>query len=113
MINHIEKQAEAGYKFPAGGKSSVAGAPYRFFVNEFFLGDNCNMAVLDNTKVAYLNHSLLNVLMTRDPVFTEYTYQYAQKIMRKSTLMSNAGEKERTRFFNTMRDKVHARMKQI
>jgi hypothetical protein len=113
MIDHIEKQAEAGYKFSVGEKSSAAGAPYRFFVNEFFLGDNCNMVVLDNTKVVYLNHTFLNVLMTRDPVFTEYAYQYTQKIMRKSTLMSNAGEKERTRFFNTMRDKIHVRMKQI
>jgi hypothetical protein len=112
MIDHIEKQAEAGRKFEPGGRPSSAGASYRFFVNEFLLGDNCSMVTLDDTKIVYLNHSLLNVLMTRDPVFTEYTFQYAQKIMRKSTLMSNAGEKERTKFFNTMREKVIQRMKQ-
>lgn len=111
MIDHIEKQADAGFKFAVGGKPSATCAPYRFFMNEFLLGDNCNMVVLDDTKVVYINHSLLNVLMTRDPVFTEYTYQYAQKIMRKSTLMSNAGEKERTKFFNTMRENVTRRMK--
>ena len=58
------------------------------------------MAVLNNTKVVYINHSVLNIIMTKDPVFTEYTYQHFQNIMRRSTLMSNTGEKERTKFFN-------------
>jgi hypothetical protein len=111
MINHIEKQAEAGCKFPINGKPNAASAPYRFYVNEFILGDNCNMVVLNDTKVVYINHTLLNVIMTKDPVFTEYTYQYVQNIMRKSTLMSNAGEKERTKFFNSMREKVDKRMR--
>ena len=113
MIDHIEVQAEAGCKFPVGGKPSAASASYRFYVNEFTLGDNCNMAVLNDTKVVYINHTLLNVIMTKDPVFTEYTYQYAQNIMRKSTLMSNVGEKERRKFFNGMREKVEKRINRI
>ncbi len=113
MINHIEKQAEAGCKFPINGKPDTASAPYKFYVNEFILGDNCSLVVLNDLKVVYINHSVLNVIMTKDPVFTEYTYQYAQNIMRKSTLMSNAGEKERTRFFNTMREKVENKIKWI
>jgi hypothetical protein len=74
MIDHIERQAEAGCKFEPGGKPSTGGAPYRFFMNEFLIGDNCNMIILDDTKIVYLNHALLNMLMTRDPVFTEFTF---------------------------------------
>ena len=33
--------------------------------------------------------------------------------MRKSTLMSNAGEKERTKFFNTLRERVESRIKAV
>jgi BetR domain len=113
MINHIEKQAEAGCKFPINGNPNAASAPYRFYVNEFILGDNCSLAVLNDAKVVYINHSVLNVIMTKDPIFTEYTYQHCQKIMRKSTLMSNAGEKERTKFFNTLRERVESRIKTI
>jgi len=113
MINHIEKQAEAGCKFSVNGKPNAGSAPYRFYVNEFILGDNCSLAVLNDSKVVYINHTVLNVIMTRDPVFTEYTYQHCQKIMRKSTLMSNAGEKERTKFFNVMRERVENRIKAI
>jgi hypothetical protein len=111
MVNHIEKQAEAGCRFPMGGKPSAASVPFRFYYNEFMLGDNCTLAVLNNSKVVYLNHSVLNVVMTKDPVFTEYIYQHLQNIMHKSTLMSLVGEKERRRFFNSMREKVESRIK--
>jgi ribosome-associated translation inhibitor RaiA len=111
MIDHIEKQAEAGCKFAANSKPTAASTPYKFYVNEFMLGDNCSLAILNNTKVVYINHSFLNVIMTKDPVFTEYTYQHAQNIIRRSTLMSYVGEKERRRFFNRMHEKIDLRIK--
>jgi len=111
MIDHIELQAEAGCKFPISGKPTAASAPYKFYVNEFILLDNCSMAILNQTKVVYINHSVLNIMMTRDPHFTEYTYQHCQNIMRKSTLMSNVGEKERRKFFDIMRKKVEQHMR--
>ncbi len=39
--------------------------------------------ILNNTKVVYINHSALNIIMTKDPVFTEYTYQHAQNLIRR------------------------------
>jgi hypothetical protein len=111
MLIHIEKQAEAGCKFPVGGKPSAASVPYKFYYNEFILGDNCMMAVLNNTKMVYVNHSVLNIVTTRDPAFTEYIYQHFQNIMRKSTLISDSGEKERARFFHSLREKVESRIK--
>lgn len=111
MLNHIEKQAEAGYKFPVGGKPSAASAPYKFYYNEFILGDNCMMAVLNNAKMVYVNHSVLNIITTRDQVFTDYIYQHFQNIMRKSTLISDVGEKERAKFFHYLREKVESRIK--
>jgi len=113
MVNHIERQVEAGCKFAVNGIPTASSAPYKFYVNEFILGDNCSMAVLNNTKVVYINHTALNIIMTKDPVFTEYTYQHFQNIMRRSTLMSNVGEKERTKFFNNMREKVENKIKGI
>ena len=111
MLDHIEKQAEAGCKFSVGGKPNAASASYRFYYNEFILGDNCNLAVLNNAKVVYLNHTVLNIIMTKDPVFTEYTYEHFQNIMRKSTLLSQVGEKDRRKFFSSMREKIEMRIK--
>jgi|SRR5450755_229102 hypothetical protein len=113
MVDHIEAQAEAGCKFSVKGKPIASSAPYKFYVNEFVLGDNCSLAVLNNMKVVYINHTALNIIMTKDPAFTEYTYQYNLNIMRKSTLISHVGEKDRRRFFNDMREKVESRIRAI
>jgi hypothetical protein len=113
MVDHVERQAEAGYKFGVNGSPTPTSTPYKFYVNEFILGDNCNLAVLNNAKVVYINHSVLNIIMTKDPVFTEYIYQHTQNIIRKSTLMSYVGEKERRKFFNGIREKIEMRIRTI
>jgi hypothetical protein len=66
---------------------------------------------LNDTKTVYINHTVLNIITTRDPIFTEYTYQHFQNIMRKSTLISNTSEKARTSFFNILREKVESRIR--
>lgn len=111
MLNHMEKQAEAGCKYPVGSKPSAASQSFRIYYNEFIIGDNCILVVLNDTKTVYINHSVLNVITTRDPVFAEYIYQHFQNIMRKSTLISNTGEKVRTSFFNYLREKVESRIR--
>jgi hypothetical protein len=111
MVDHIEKQAEAGCKFPVGGKPNASSVPYRFYYNEFILGDNCNLALLNNSKTVYINHSVLSIIGTKDPVFTEYIFNHLQNIMRKSTLMSQVGEKERRKYFNSLREKIESRIK--
>ncbi|HVY75311.1 MAG TPA: hypothetical protein VG890_10800 [Puia sp.] len=108
-IIHIEQQAEAGYKFPLHSKQQGPKTPYRIYVNEFILGDNTLCAVLNDTKVAYVNHAVINYTFTKDTAFSEYTYKHFQNIIRKSTLISDTGEKERTRFFNSMHEKIEKR----
>ena len=110
-INHIEKQAEVGWKFTLDGKTSSPKSSYKVFVNEFILGDNTLIALLNDTKIAYINHSVINVLWTKDTAFAEHTYQHFQNIIRRSSLISDVGEKERNRFFNGMREKIHHRKK--
>jgi hypothetical protein len=112
-IEHIERQAELGYKFPLRDRQPVAKTPYKLFVNEFTLGDNTLCAILNDTRIVYLNHSVLNYIITKDTAFAEYTYQHCQNIIRKSTLISDVGEKERSQFFNTMREKIQNRKKAV
>ena len=112
-IDHIERQAELGYKFSISGTQVLPNIGYKLFVNEFILGDNSFCALLNETKVVYLNHSVLSYFVTRDTGFTEYIYQHHQNIVRKSTLISDVGEKERHRFFNTMHEKIHNRKKAV
>jgi hypothetical protein len=110
MINHIEKQAEHGCKFPVGKSPKSNSAAYNMFVNELILGDNSFLVFTDSFKLAYINHSILDYMITRDEAFCNYRLASIQNLIKKSTSISGAGEKERVMFFNRLRDKIqHAR----
>jgi hypothetical protein len=112
-IDHIERQAELGFKFSLKGEQFGLKTPYKIFVNEFILGDNTLCAVLNETKVAYLNHAVINYVVSRDTRFAEYTFEHIGNIIRKSTLISVTGEKERRRFFNMMHEKIENKLKTV
>jgi len=109
IIDHLECQAEAGYKLAAGNSGNGKGGTYKMYVNELILGDNTILTVLGDRKIAYINHSVLNYLVTSDPGFCEYTYQNIRNLMKRSMLISEVGEKERKRFFNMIREKITSR----
>ncbi len=106
LIDHIEMEIEAGVKFPYGQSPKPGDAGYKVFINEFVFGDNTVIIQLDNARIVSLNHNVINYIMTRDEKFVEYTYETVQKVLKKSALISDAGEKERTLFFEKLRNKI-------
>lgn len=112
MVDHIEAQAEAGYKFNSNAPGSK-GASVKIYVNEFIIGDNTVVAVLNKKPITFLNHSFINICNTKDPVFSEYMYQYFQRLIRKSTLVSSVSEKQRSIFFTPIREKLKLRKKAL
>ncbi len=113
IINHIEKQAELGLKFNIGEEVRSNAAEYRLFVNELILGDNTYMAELDGARLTFLNHSVLYFVATKDERFNNAMFDNLQNLVKKSTMISTIGEKERVRFFNQLRDKIHQRLSRL
>lgn len=112
LIDHIEAQAEAGYKFNINVKGNI-GAECKIYVNEFIIGDNTVMPVINKQPIVFINHSFLNYAVTRDKAFCEYMYQHMQRLIRKSTLVSQVSEKQRSTFFNPIRDNLARRKSAI
>lgn len=113
-IDHIETQVEQGCKFAIGDPPGGHKASYKMHVNEFILGDNAHVVTANNSPHAvYMNHSVLEIMSTKDKYFTWHTYDHIQNIMRRSTLISGAGERERRKFFSTMREKIDNRRRAI
>jgi hypothetical protein len=106
LIDHIEKQAELGIKFNIGTQPHAGSPEYRMFVNELILGDNTILAELDGTRLTFLNHSVLYFVATRDERFNKAMFTNLDNLMKKSTMISSVGEKERSNFFNQLRDKI-------
>ena len=106
LLNHIEQQAETGTKFRVGDSQVTSIAEYNLFWNDLVTADNTILAELDLKKVTFLNHSVINFISTTDIKFNTFMHENMQNLVKRSTQLSNVGEKERYRFFNRMRDKM-------
>lgn len=109
LINHIEKEAELGFKCKMGMQPVKALAEYRLFNNEMRLGDNSLLAEMGDIKVAFVNHSYMHFIGTRDAAFSNAMFKNLNNQINKATLISTSGERERVKFFNSMREEIYQR----
>lgn len=112
-VNHLESQAELGLKYHLGKSPTPESASYNLFVNEFVIGDNSFFTKLDNVRITYLNHSVLYFIGSMDPKFNDAMFFNLDNLMKKSTMISSTGEKERSRFFNKLRKKIEDKIEII
>jgi len=109
LVDHIEQQVEHGAKFPFGQPDFSKKVKYTVFVNEFILGDNTLLIEIDHQRMVSLNHNVINYVITTDEKFVEYSWQTMNTLLKKSTLISEIGEKDRQLFFNNLRQRIHER----
>jgi hypothetical protein len=86
----------------------TSGATLQFYINEIILGNNSILVEMDNAKVAFINHIVLKYISTTDKRFTEKAFDNFKNLISRSILISTTGEKDRTKFFKTLRERVQA-----
>ena len=106
LVEHIREQAEHGEKFLVGEKPDGTGGSYELYWNEVFLGHNSIVVETDGIQTTYINHAVMNFMRTHDTEFCNYTKKSIDNTMKKSVLISSVGEKERSRFFNTLMNNI-------
>lgn len=110
MVDHMEEQAVVGRKSLPG--DSQKGAPLQVYVNDFFVGDNTVLAGNEHLKRVFINHSAVNFMSTGDPDFVAYNTAFTQNLIRKSTLISEVGERTRSRFFHLIHERINRSRRQ-
>lgn len=113
VLGHLEEQAKLGYKFNYGDPQKTKLGSYKMYFNETVIQDNSMIALLDQSKIAFMPHTAINYMMTRDMAYCENYYQYVQNLIKRSTLISEVSEKERSRFFRRMRDRIERRKENL
>lgn len=115
VVNHIEKQAELGYKFYPESELPVNGDKnnFKIYHNEVTLSENVVLIRLNNINVVHIGHNVLNILTTNNQHFFDDTLNFANRVMKNSTLMSVTAEKERKRFFNLLNHKIDVMMANV
>lgn len=106
LVTHVKEQAACGEKFLFGEKPTGKENNFQLFFNEISTGHNTGLAETEGELTVYLNHGVMNYIITRDKKFCESTKKSLENTMRKSTLISTVSEKERNRFFNVLHQKV-------
>jgi transcriptional regulator with XRE-family HTH domain len=106
LINHLEMQAESGLKFRLGEAPGPGAAAFNLFWNDLVTADNTLLIELDLKRIAFLNHSVLHFISTTDVKFSSFIHANMQNLVKRSTQLSKVGEKDRYRFFNSLRDKI-------
>ena len=109
ILDHLEEQAKRGYKFNINDPEKKPLGKYYMYFNELVLLDNTMVLVLDNSKIASLPHTAINYLLTRDIAYCENFYNYVQNLIKRSTLISEVSEKERSRYFRRMHERIEKR----
>ncbi len=107
MLDHLELQAETGVKFMPGAAPAANNGPIQFYVNELTLGNNTALLILDGKRISMITYSIFDYLITRDDRFCNKSFETFDTLLSRSTLVSKSGEKDRSRFFNTLREKVN------
>lgn len=107
MLDHLQKQAERGNTFMPGDSDVKPAGNLHFYVNELILGNNTILLNLDGQHISMITYSVFNYISTRDTRFAEKAFGNFNTLLSRSSLISKSGEKERNKFFNTLRDKVN------
>lgn len=112
-IVHVKQQVEYGAKFMPGENPETKKQNFRFFYNRVVLGDNTILVVTDRIKTVFINYDILNYMTTKDENFCDPCYDDLQRMMKRSTMISQTSEKQRNIFFGIMLNKISERKKYL
>ena len=108
LVDHLQKQAALGYKFPQGSPPAGREGNFQLYHNDLILADNTILVKAGNTCASYLTSNAINLMQTHDRAFFEYNYAWGLNLLSKSVPISGTAERERNRFFRILHDKIDA-----
>ncbi len=82
-IQHIQKQAELGFKFIYGTEPSGVEGSFKLYLNEVVLNDNSIFVKMDDSCVTYLTDNVLSLLITTNPEFCLQKERYLRGLLPK------------------------------
>ena len=106
LINHQQKQAELGFKFPYGSPPVGEEVNFKLYHNDIILADNTILMKAGESQATFLTSNAINLMHTHNRVFFKYNYEWGLNLLSKSLPISGTAEKERNRFFRILREQI-------
>lgn len=113
LLVHLQAQAEWGRKFSPAENPEVRKDNFRLFHNRLGLGNDMILTTQEGRKTLYLNNDALDYLTCTDEAYCDKVCQKLQAILRRSTLISSVGERERGKFFQELYRRIELAKAQL
>ena len=105
-FEHLLAAARASSKSPDKQKVPGEKVNFQLYDCDIEIATNCVMVISGNVKTAYLSTQTFNIIKTSNTVFVEETHRWLNSLLKKSTLISDVGEKQRSLFFKEAFEKI-------
>ena len=106
LINHQQRQAELGFKFPYGKHPVGEDGNFQLYHNDLILADNTILVKSNDAQTSFITSNAINLMQTHNKAFFEYNYHWGRNLLSKSILISGTAEKERNKFFLKLREQI-------
>jgi hypothetical protein len=105
-FQYVQQVAEYGSKNP--DRKKITGDPVNFqlYDCDIEIATNCIMVVNGEQKTVYLSTQTFNLIITSNTLFTNETHRWLNTLIKKSTLISEVGGKQRSLFFRGAFEKI-------
>jgi hypothetical protein len=113
LVNHKQKQAELGFKFPFGKHPVGEEGNFHLYHNDIILADNTVLIKAGNVQTSFITSNAINIMQTHNKEFYQYNYGWGRNLMAKFVLISGTAEKERSRFFRKLKEQISSVADQI
>lgn len=108
LVDHLQKQAAEGFKFPFGSPPVGQEGNFQLFHNDIILADNTILVQAGDIKSTFLTSNAINLMQSFDQAFFDYNHHWGRNLLAKSIPISGTAEKERNRFFKILHNQIEA-----
>jgi hypothetical protein len=108
MIHQLAADAETETK-----QSGIPGLTFKLYNCDVLIGSNCIIVDAGPVRRTFISYNTMNSVNTGDPKFNEESGYWMQNLIRKSTMISGMGEKQRYKFFKLLEASVHRTIEKI
>lgn len=102
VLNELKKMVQSIHRFAEheNKNEKKQGTTFSLYNSDLVIGTNCIHVSLNGTVFSYISFNTLNSLTTSNQQFCEEIEHWMKNLIKKSTLISGIGEKQRFQFFN-------------
>lgn len=106
FVKLAEDMAECSSKLHPGDKSKQQYAAFNLYQSDIMTGNNTVLTIADGKRTSYISHRSFGILFTNSFQYANETEQWLETIRSKSNLISGVSEKNRAKYFRTLRKQL-------